>query len=83
MLRVGLAIIHIFLHLGIHLSYFGKKFAADINSDVETSRIGHGRKSMMHLYLFMRFSIFHVTRMSETVTFGREIVAYARYLAEY
>lgn len=37
----------------------------------------------MHLHLFMRFSIFHVTRMSETVTLGREIVAYARYLAEY
>lgn len=40
-------------------------------------------ESMIHLYLFMRFSIFRMTRMSETVTFGREVVAYARCLAGY
>jgi len=80
---VGFAIIHTFRHPGSHLSYFGKSLR-NINSNVETSRgSGYGRESMMHLYLFIRFSIFHVTRMSETVTFGREFVAYARCLAEY
>jgi len=43
------------------------------------SRIGQAR---IDTFIFI-YAIFHVTRMSETVTFGREIVAYARHLAEY
>lgn len=67
-------------HLSIFISLWKSPRRSYKNSDIGTSR---GPESMMHLYLFMRFSIFHVTRMSETVTFGREIVAYARHLAEY
>lgn len=58
-----------------YLSHFERpQTVVQKRSDIGTSS---GPRSMMHLYLFMRFSIFHVTRMSETtVTFGREIVAH-------
>lgn len=71
-------------HLSIFISFWKSPVEFDGRIKTRTSKChGSARLELIHLYLFMRFSIFHVTRMSEIVTFGREIVAYARHLAEY